>query len=51
MMLHRHFEAADDRKTMTTTDDLSGKSGEEFVSDIFPPEEDKPKRKSRKKSE
>lgn len=37
MMLHRHFEA-DKNKNMTTLADLSG-SEEEFVSEVFPPEE------------
>lgn len=49
MMLHRHFEAGNDKTPLTKTDDLSKRHDEEFVSDIFPPDEDKPKRGRRKK--
>ena len=51
MMLHRHFEGEVKHKPLTKASDLSGKSGEEFVSDTFPPDEDRPKRGRRKKSE
>lgn len=51
MMLHRHFENEEDRRAnMTTLADMSG-SGEEFVSEVFPPEEpvEAPKRRGRQK--
>lgn len=50
MMLHRHFET-EHRENMTTRKVLKGEGKEEFVSDIFPPEEEKPKRGRRKKTE
>ena len=50
MMLHRHFED-EKRKNMTTLEDLNGGEKEEFVSEIFPPEQEKPKRGRRKKTE
>lgn len=43
MMLHRHFEA-ENNKNMTTLRDLNKNANEEFVSEIFPPE-DAPKRR------
>lgn len=43
MMLHRHFEA-ENNKNMTTLRDLNKDANEEFVSEIFPPE-DAPKRR------
>lgn len=51
MMLHRHFENEEERRAnMTTLAGLSG-SGEEFVSEVFPPEEpvEAPKRRGRQK--
>ena len=45
MMLHRHFEAERD-KNITTLADVTPK--EEFVSEVFPPEE-APKRRGRPK--
>lgn len=53
MMLHRHFEQGRP-ENMTTLADVTPKAEEEFVSEIFPPEEpaEAPKRKSRsRKSE
>ena len=51
MMLHRHFEN-EKSVNMTTTADVSQKNeGEDFVSEVFPPEEEKPKRGRRKKTE
>lgn len=47
MMLHRHFEE-EKKKNLTTTADLT--KNEEFVSDVFPPDEDvveTPKRRGR----
>lgn len=37
MMLHRHFEKESQKKNMTTLADVTAK--EEFVSDVFPPDE------------
>ena len=50
MMLHRHFEPGD-RAALTTTEELSGRSGGKHVSDGLPSDEDKPKRGRRKKTE
>ena len=50
MMLHRHFET-EESKNMTTLADLNGEEEtEEFVSEVFPPDEDKPKRGRPKKN-
>ena len=50
MMLHRHFEAEKNKnENVTTLADVTAKSKEdEFVSEIFPPE-DAPKRRGRPK--
>lgn len=51
MMLHRHFEA-EKNKNITTLKDVTPK--EEFVSEVFPPQEEeqeKPKRGRKKKTE
>lgn len=52
MMLHRHFEN-EKSKNMTTLKDVSlTKEGEDFVPEVFPPdEEEKPKRGRKKKTE
>ena len=50
MMLHRHFET-EPSENMTTHAVLQGEKKEEFVSEIFPPEEEKPKRGRKKKNE
>ena len=52
MMLHRHFES-DKSKNMTTFSDVREiNEGEDFVSEVFPPEEEaKPKRGRKKKVE
>ena len=48
MMLHRHFEAERDRN-ITTLADVTPK--EKFVSEVFPPDDEKeaPKRRGRPK--
>ena len=49
MMLHRHFEEQN-KKNLTTLKDVSMKEkDEEFVSEIFPPDEASPKRRGRPK--
>lgn len=51
MMLHRHFENESKKENMTKLSDVSRpEEGEDFVSEIFPPDEDaeRPKRKRRK---
>lgn len=51
MMLHRHFENESKKENMTKLRDVSRPDeGEDFVSEIFPPDEDveRPKRKRRK---
>jgi len=50
MMLHRHFER-EKQKNMTTLADMTSGAKEEYVSDIFPPEEpvEAPKRRGRPK--
>lgn len=48
MMLHRHFEAEREREKMTKTADLTPHE-EEFVSEVFPPDEEAPKRRGRPK--
>lgn len=51
MMLHRHFEADKEYKNMTKLADVTPHK-EEFVSEVFPPDEEAPKRRGRpKKSE
>lgn len=51
MMLHRHFEN-EKSNNMTTLKDVSlNKEGEDFVSEVFPPDEEKPKRGRKKKTE
>lgn len=56
MMLHRHFEA-EKEKNITTLADVTPHEKEEYVSEIFPPDEETPveapKRRGRpaKKSE
>ena len=53
MMLHRHFENESKRENMTKLRDVSRpEEWEDFVSEIFPPDEDteRPKRR-RKKAE
>lgn len=45
-MLHRHFEQAK-QKNITTLKDVEPK--EEFVSEIFPPDEEAPKKRGRPK--
>lgn len=54
MMLHRHFEA-EKNDNITTLKDVTPGAKDEYVSDIFPPDEkkenDPPKRTRRKKSE
>ena len=53
MMLHRHFENESKKENMTKLSDVSrSEEGEDFVSEIFPPDEDaeRPKRR-RKKAE
>lgn len=48
MMLHRHFEQ-EKPKNMTTLADVTPSVEEEFVSEIFPPEEPAaPKKRGRK---
>ena len=52
MMLHRHFEETGRNPNMTTLADVTpGEKREEFVSEIFPPEEPvaAPKRRGRSK--
>lgn len=47
MMLHRHFEEEKNKNITTTADFLEN---EEFVSNVFPPDEnsmEKPKRRGR----
>ena len=51
MMLHRHFEDTEKSENMTTLEVLNGGEKEEFVSEIFPPDEAKPKRGRKKKTE
>ena len=54
MMLHRHFEAGKADKNITRLADLNKTQSEEFVSEVFPPEEEKteqPKRGRKKKTE
>lgn len=55
MMLHRHFETERNREGMTTLADLNkSESRDEFVSEVFPPEEEKTeqtKRGRKKKNE
>lgn len=50
MMLHRHFEEQKRKENMTTLADVAP-SKEEFVSEVFPPEEPKeaPKRRTKAK--
>lgn len=48
MMLHRHFEA-EKEKNVTKLADVSGEEKEEFISEIFPPDE-APKKRGRKKT-
>lgn len=48
MMLHRHFEAEKD-KNITKLKDVTP-TAEEYVSDVFPPEE-APKRRGRPKKQ
>lgn len=45
-MLHRHFEQ-EKEKNITTLKDVEPK--EEFVSEIFPPDEEAPKKRGRPK--
>lgn len=50
MMLHRHFEA-EKQKEMTTLADVTPHE-DEYVSEIFPPDEDEaPKRRGRPKKQ
>lgn len=50
MMLHRHFE---EQKTenMTKLKDVSVSEEEPFVSEVFPPDEQAPKRGRKRKTE
>lgn len=48
MMLHRHFEQGHN-KNMTTLKDVTPHEKEEFVSEVFPPDEEAPKRRGRPK--
>lgn len=51
MMLHRHFET-EKSKNMTTLADVTPGAKEEFVSEVFPPDEEPveaPKRRTRTK--
>lgn len=53
MMLHRHFEAEQNRN-MTKLSDVIPDEKKDFVSEVFPPEEEKteqPKRGRKKKTE
>lgn len=53
MMLHRHFEA-DKEKNVTKLADVSPDGNEDFVSEVFPPDEEQtetPKRGRKKKTE
>ena len=49
MMLHRHFEGDIDTENMTTTESMTQE--DEFVSEVFPPDEDKPRRGRKRKEE
>ena len=52
MMLHRHFENEKSNNMTTLADTRKIEEGEDFVSEVFPPEEEaKPKRGRRKKVE
>ena len=46
MMLHRHFEQGHN-ENMTTLKDVTPHEDEEFVSEVFPPDEEAPKRRGR----
>jgi len=49
MMLHRHFEA-EKNKNITTLADVTPHAEEEFVSEVFPPDEgpgEAPKKRGR----
>lgn len=48
MMLHRHFQEEENREGMTTLADLT-KKDEAFVSEVFPPEEEKKPKRGRPK--
>lgn len=53
MMLHRHFEA-ENAKNVTKLADVTPTEKEEFVSEVFPPDEEhteQPKRGRRKKTD
>lgn len=51
MMLHRHFEH-EHNENMTTLKDVTPHIETEYVSEVFPPDEEAPKRRGRpKKSE
>ena len=46
MMLHRHFEKQNEPENMTKLSDVTPKA--EYVSEVFPPAAEAPKRKGRK---
>ena len=48
MMIHRHFEE-EKPQNLTTLADLRPTEKKEFVSEIFPPEEPKKPKRSKKK--
>ncbi len=50
MMLHRHFEAGKEQKNITKLADVTPHK-EEFVSEVFPPDEEAPKRRGRPKKQ
>lgn len=50
MMLHRHFDNGNQIENMTRLDDVSRPAeGEDFVSEVFPPESSEPSKRGRKK--
>lgn len=52
MMLHRHFENESKKENMTKLSDVSRpEEGEDFVSEIFPPEDEERPKRRRKKAE
>lgn len=51
MMLHRHFENEKSNNMTTLKDVTPANEGEDFVSEVFPPDEEKPKRGRKKKNE
>ena len=46
MMLHRHFEQGHN-ENMTTLKDVTPHIETEYVSEVFPPDEEAPKRRGR----